>query len=98
MRTPCKAQKLLREACTLFRAEQRIFGQPPARVALGRTRTYHFDVCYYRSENVVEIMGNAAGQLSDRFHLLRLLELSLVFDAAAYFLANPRDGFLICRA
>src|SRR3954470_1141215 len=47
------------------------------RVGLGQAPLQHFEIADHHGEQVVEVVGDPAGQLADRFHFLRLTQLVL---------------------
>ena len=54
-------------------------GNVPQRRPVGHAVGEHFDAAGDHRENVVEVVRDAAGELADRLHLLRLAQLALGF-------------------
>ena len=55
-------------------------------------------IAHHNHQKVVEIMGNATGQLANRFHLLGLQVFAFEGLALGYALAGAEEGFnLACR-
>ena len=59
---------------------------------IGGARPDQVEIADHRGEQIVEIVRQPAGQLPDRFHLLRLHQRRLGLPALGDFLAQPRIG------
>jgi hypothetical protein len=67
-----------------LRALHGVFKQRRAFGVVGQALAQKLETAEHRGQQVVEIMGDAAGELADRFHLLRLTEISRAFSSFSY--------------
>ena len=78
---PAESEKLGRQLRALLRRLQRLLDML-ALLEIGEIRMEHLQIGDDRRQVIVEIMRDAAGELADRLHLLRLPELLLHLLAA----------------
>ena len=78
--SPAEGEQLSSELRAILRRVVSLFGEL-ALLGIAETRGEHFQIGDDRRQEVVEIVRDAAGELADRLHLLRLAKL--VFDLLA---------------
>src|SRR5271166_1750777 len=71
-----EGEDLIREFRAVLRRVERLFDML-ALDGIAETRTEHFEIGDDRRQDIIEIVSDAAGELADRLHLLRLPELLL---------------------
>jgi hypothetical protein len=74
---PRERQQALRQRRAAFRALQRAVDQPMQARIVGDALAQQIEIAHHRHQQIVEIMRDAAGELADRLHLLRLPQLLL---------------------
>ena len=79
-------QQPLRQRGAALGALQRAVDQPMQPRIVGHALAQQIEIAHHRHQQIVEIMRDAAGELADRFHLLRLPQLLLGLFARGDFL------------
>ena len=74
---PGKGQQALRQGCAAFGGRQCAVGKAPPRIGKMLVLFKQVEVAGNGGQQVVEIVGNAAGELSQHFHFLCLPQLRL---------------------
>ena len=69
-----KGQKLAGQLGALFRGRSGVVGETARRMILGQLARQQLQVAADGHQQVVEVVSNAAGQLADGLHLLRLAQ------------------------
>ncbi len=83
---PRKRQQALCQRCTALDALHRAVDQPAQPGIVGNALAQQIEIAHHRHQEIVEVMGDTAGELADRFHLLRLAQLLLGLFARRDFL------------
>ncbi len=72
-----KGQQPLGERCAALRALQCAIDQATEPRIVGQALAQQIEVAHHSHQKIVEVMRDAAGELADRLHLLRLTQLFL---------------------
>ena len=75
--TTAKGKNLLDDVLRPLARLHDLSDMTPAQIPSARSASRHFAVAEHGAEDIVELMGYAAGERSDRFEPLRLVETGL---------------------
>jgi len=89
---PREGQQPLRQRGAALGALQRAVDQPAQARIVGQPLAQQAEIAHHGHQQIVEIMRDAAGELPDGFHLLRLPQLLLGFFARGDFLHQIRGA------
>jgi hypothetical protein len=92
---PSETQQLLGKAGTVFGPMEGRFGKPAAGFVDTRTSYNEFKIPDDYREEIIKVVRDPAGQLANRFHLLRLVQLLLNFKPTLHFSVNPMLQLLV---
>ena len=87
-------QQALRQRGAALGALQRAVDQPVQPRIVGHALAQQIEIAHHRHQQIVEIVRDAAGELADRLHLLRLPQLLLGLFARGDFLHQVGGALL----